>query len=201
MPTDNEDSAAKAAPKTPRKAAPRKTASKTTAAKATGAKSTTTKRAPAKKAASTAKASAAKKTTASSGTKRTPSSIIKGVDLKKTGEDLTTKGSNLANEAKEKASEFAKESQKRTGAAIANVAELISDSAGAIDDRLGERYGDVARSASKTVAGVATRVDEGDLSELADEAREFVRKSPGLAIGLAVTAGLVMARLMKSTRD
>lgn len=181
MPTQKDDGAAKPAAKTPRKRAPRNT---TAAKESTSAKATT-----------------ASKTRSSAKAKPSSTNVAKRVPVKKTAETVSEKGNNIAIEAKEKAGEFAKETQKRAGAAIANVAELINESAGSIDERLGERYGDVARSASETVAGVAARVDESDLSELADEARNFVRKSPALAIGLAVTAGLVVARLVKSTRD
>ena len=42
-----------------------------------------------------------------------------------------------------------------------------------------------------------------ELAELGEDAKEFVRKSPGLAIGLAAVAGFVLSRLFKggSTQD
>ena len=43
----------------------------------------------------------------------------------------------------------------------------------------------------------AAKLDSKDLNELGDDAKEFVRKSPGLAIGIAAVAGFLLSRVFK----
>ena len=40
-------------------------------------------------------------------------------------------------------------------------------------------------------------LDEKSFEELGEDAKEFVRKSPGLAIGIAAVAGFLVSRLFK----
>jgi ElaB/YqjD/DUF883 family membrane-anchored ribosome-binding protein len=47
----------------------------------------------------------------------------------------------------------------------------------------------------------AARLDAKDLDELAEDAREFVRKSPGMAVGIAAVAGFMLARMFRGSRD
>ena len=41
-----------------------------------------------------------------------------------------------------------------------------------------------------------TKLDEKDVDVIAEDARQFVRKSPALAIGAAAAVGFVLARLV-----
>lgn len=41
----------------------------------------------------------------------------------------------------------------------------------------------------------AAKLDAKELGELGEDAREFVRKSPGLAVGMAAVAGFMLARM------
>lgn len=109
--------------------------------------------------------------------------------------------SNFTEDTKARASELVNDAKARISNVIANLGGLIADSAGTIEDRLGSRFGDIARSTSENVTSAAKKVGESDLGELAEDTRQFVRKSPAIAIGLAVTAGFVVARLLKSAND
>ncbi|WOE74085.1 hypothetical protein [Alterisphingorhabdus coralli] len=162
-------------------AKPKTTARKTSAA--AKKKTTTRKTTASKKTATTAKKPAAKKSTALVATK------------------AAANENNFAEDTKAKAAELANDAKGRISEAIANLGGLIGDSAGAIDERLGSRFGDMARTASDNVTSAAKKVDESDLGELADETREFVRKSPALAVGIAAAAGFVVARLFKSASN
>ena len=82
---------------------------------------------------------------------------------------------------------------------ISGISKLVVDNAGTIDEKLGVRYGDYARSAAKSLDDVATKLDTKDLTELGEDAREAVRKSPALAIGIAATAGFLIARLFRGS--
>ena len=105
------------------------------------------------------------------------------------------------NQAKEKASEIANEGKVRASEAIAGLGQIVGDTATTIDDKLGEKYGNYARSAARTLQESAAKLEAKDLGELGTDAREFVKKSPGVAVGLAAVAGFVIARLFRGSND
>ncbi|MEC9017291.1 MAG: hypothetical protein VYC29_05180 [Pseudomonadota bacterium] len=89
----------------------------------------------------------------------------------------------------------------KTGTAMQSLAKLISDTAGTVDAKLGPQYGDYARQAAEQVAGAGTALEGKDVDQLMDEARDFVRKSPAVAIGAAAVVGYVLMRLAKGSDD
>lgn len=89
----------------------------------------------------------------------------------------------------------------KTGSAMQSLAKLISETAGTVDAKLGPQYGDYARQAAETVAGAADTLDSKDVDQLMSEARDFVRKSPAVAIGAAAVVGYVLMRLAKGSDD
>lgn len=89
----------------------------------------------------------------------------------------------------------------KTGTAMQSLAKLISDTAGTVDGKLGPQYGDYARQAAEQVAGAGSALESKDVDQLMDEARDFVRKSPAVAIGAAAVVGYVLMRLAKGSDD
>lgn len=89
----------------------------------------------------------------------------------------------------------------KTGTAMQSLAKLIADTAGTVDAKLGPQYGDYARQAAESVAGAANTLDGKEVEELLTEARDFVRKSPAVAIGAAAVVGYVLMRLAKGSDD
>ena len=59
---------------------------------------------------------------------------------------------------------------------------MIEDSARTIDDNVGEKYGDYARSAADAVSSFAEKLNAKEIDEMVDDARDYVRKSPAVAI-------------------
>ena len=106
---------------------------------------------------------------------------------------------------KEQASKTAKSAagvaKDKTGTAMQSLAKLITDTAGTVDAKLGPQYGDYARQAAETVANAAQTLDSKDVDQLMNEARDFVRKSPAVAIGAAAVVGFVLMRLAKGSDD
>jgi ElaB/YqjD/DUF883 family membrane-anchored ribosome-binding protein len=74
---------------------------------------------------------------------------------------------------------------------------VVNENAPVIDENLGERYGEYARTASRKLEETARRLDQKSVEELGEDAREFVRKSPAAAVGLAALAGFLLARLLR----
>jgi ElaB/YqjD/DUF883 family membrane-anchored ribosome-binding protein len=104
-------------------------------------------------------------------------------------------------QAKDKASELALEGKAKTTEALKGLSKLVTENAPVIDEKLGLKYGDYARTAAKSMDTAADKLDAKDLAELGDDAKEFVRKSPGLAVGIAAVAGFMLARLFKGADD
>ena len=113
------------------------------------------------------------------------------------GTDWVEEAKTMADQAKGKAGELAQDGKARTSDAIASLGKIVSQNAGAIDDKLGTRYGDYARTAARSMQETAAKIDSKELGELGEDAKEFVRKSPGLAVGLAAVAGFFLARLFR----
>jgi ElaB/YqjD/DUF883 family membrane-anchored ribosome-binding protein len=120
-------------------------------------------------------------------------------EAKVRSEDAKIKASAFAGDAKVKAVDLANQGKAKTSQAMTNLSKVIDDNVSLIDEKVGPKYGDYARSASKSVAGAATKLDEKSLDELGEEAREYVRKSPGVAIGAAIAAGFLLGRLFKKS--
>lgn len=111
--------------------------------------------------------------------------------------DWVGEAKDLAEQARDRATELAKDGKAKTSDALASLGKIVADNAGTIDEKLGVRYGDYARTAARSMQETAAKIESKELVELGDDAKEFVRKSPGLAIGLAAVAGFLVSRLFK----
>ncbi len=87
---------------------------------------------------------------------------------------------------------------ERSAEALANVGKLVGDTADGLDERLGAEYGDYARRAATAIDDAANSIASKDADELIDDTREFVRKSPGVALAGAAIVGFALARLIKT---
>lgn len=110
-------------------------------------------------------------------------------EAKERGEDVKARAFQFATEGKAKASE-----------AIASVGKLVEENSGLIDEKIGSKYGDYARGAARTIQDTAARLDAKDLNELGEDAKEFVREKPALALGMAAAAGYMLARLFRGSK-
>lgn len=104
-------------------------------------------------------------------------------------------------QTRDKALDLAREGKSRATDALSALGKLVSDNAAVIDEKVGPRYGDYARTAARSIQDTATRLDAKDINEIGDDAREFVRNSPALAVGIAAAAGFVIARLFSGSND
>lgn len=131
--------------------------------------------------------------------------IDKGVAYKtkvsETATDWVGEAKIYAGQAKEKGAALAVEGKAKASDALSTLGKTISDNAGTIDEKLGVQYGDYARTAARSIQETAARIEAKDLGELGDDVAEFVRKSPGVAIGIAAVAGFAIARLLSGGSD
>ena len=83
-------------------------------------------------------------------------------------------------------------------AIIANVSRMVGDTADGLEERLGPEFGDYARRAAQSIETAANSIASKNPDELIDDTREFVRRSPGVAVAGAAIIGFAIARLIKS---
>ena len=162
-----------------------------------------TAKAPAKAA---AKKPAAKKATARKDTSETrTANAQKAAPLKAGATKAAATSTNTAGDFKDraltKARSAASQGKERTGNAIENLSKMIEDSARTIDNNVGEKYGNYARSAADAVSSFAEKLNAKEIDEMVEDARGFVRKSPAVAIGAAAVVGFLLSRLLKSGMD
>ena len=107
----------------------------------------------------------------------------------------------LAGQAADKTRGLVGQGLERSSEALANVSKLVGDTAAGLGERLGEEYGDYARKAASALEEAANKVSAKNPDELIDDTREFVRKSPGVALAGAAIIGFALVRLVKSGLD
>ena len=122
-------------------------------------------------------------------------------DAKEYSAEAKVKAAELAAEAKVKAADLAHEGKTKASEAMSSLGKIVSENAGTIDEKLGAKYGDYARSASRSLQDTAAKLDAKSVDELGEDAREVVRKSPAAAVGIAAVVGFMFARLFRGTRD
>ncbi|MEO7655368.1 MAG: hypothetical protein ABIS23_06775 [Sphingomicrobium sp.] len=113
-------------------------------------------------------------------------------------EKLRGGGEKLASQAGDKARGLVSQGLERASETLANVSKMVGDTAGGIDERLGEEYGDYARKAATALDKAAGSLGDKNPDELIEDTRTFVRNSPGIALAGAAVVGFVLARLLKS---
>ncbi|WP_095011027.1 hypothetical protein [Tsuneonella mangrovi] len=116
-------------------------------------------------------------------------------------EDWITEAKQYGEQAKGKAGELATDGKGKLAEAISVLGKAVFDTAPTVDEKLGAKYGDYARTASRSLQETSAKLDAKSVEELGEDAREFVRKSPGLAVGIAAVGGFLLARLFRSNRD
>ena len=121
--------------------------------------------------------------------------------LNESSNDLLSEAKAIHSQAKDRAADLAQEGKNRATDALSGFGKVVDDSAGMIDEKLGAKYGDYARTAAKTLNNTAAHLDSKDVGELAEDALDYVRKSPGLAIGLAALGGFIVARILRGSDD
>lgn len=109
---------------------------------------------------------------------------------------------SFAGQARDKGVELAEAGKAKTSEAIAAVGRSLAETAPVIDEKLGVTYGDYARAAADALEASAGRLAEKDFADLGEDVREFVRKSPATALGIAAVTGFFLGRLFtRSGRD
>ncbi len=113
-------------------------------------------------------------------------------------QQLRDSANSLRDQAGSKAREYAEDGKQRATTALEDFSRVVNEAADSIDERLGEQYGRYARQAADAVSGYADTLRNKPVDELYDDARNLVRKSPAVAIGVAAAVGFALVRLVKA---
>ncbi|QIK77629.1 hypothetical protein G7077_00540 [Sphingomonas piscis] len=114
------------------------------------------------------------------------------------GDKLRDGRQQFSGQASEKVQGLVGQGLERSSEALGNVSRMIGDTAAGIDERLGQEYGDYARRAAQAIEDAANSLASKQPEELIDDARNFVRKSPGVALAGAAVLGFALTRLVKN---
>jgi ElaB/YqjD/DUF883 family membrane-anchored ribosome-binding protein len=104
-------------------------------------------------------------------------------------------------DAKERAADLANQGKAGASKAISSLGKVVEENAALLDEKVGVKYGDYARTAARSMQDTAEKLDTKVLAELGEDAKEFVRNSPGLAVGMAAVAGFMLARLFSGSKN
>ena len=113
-------------------------------------------------------------------------------------EQLRDQASSLRDQGVDRVRDFATGGKTRASDALEELSRVFTDTAETIDERLGRDYGEYARKAADTVSGFADTLRRKEVDEIYDDLRDGVRKSPGVAIGIAAVLGFAVARIVKA---
>ncbi|TKD49950.1 hypothetical protein [Sphingomonas baiyangensis] len=116
-------------------------------------------------------------------------------------ETIKEEAGKLGSQAADRARSLAGDGKAKASGALGEFSKMMEDAAGTVDEKLGEQYGQYARSAAQSIGGFAQTLDQKDIDELLDDVRGFVRNSPAIAIGTAAALGFMLARVVKAGVD
>lgn len=108
---------------------------------------------------------------------------------------------SLRGQAGDKLRTFADDGKGRATDLLDELGGVIEDAAQSIDGRLGQEYGDYAHRAAEAVSGFAGRVRDKSVDDLLDDTRDFVRRSPAVAIAAAAVVGFALMRVVRTGMD
>ena len=113
------------------------------------------------------------------------------------GDDWVAEAKAYGADAKVKGRELATEGKVKTSEGLRSLSKTIEENAYQVDEKLGAKYGEYARTASTALNDYAAKLDEKSVDDLVEDGRTFVRNSPGTAIGIAAVAGFMISRIFR----
>jgi ElaB/YqjD/DUF883 family membrane-anchored ribosome-binding protein len=116
-------------------------------------------------------------------------------------EQLRTQAYALRDQGVDRAREFAVGGKTRASDALEELSRVFADTADTIDERMGRDYGEYARKAADAVSDFADTLRNKEVEEIYEDVVGVVRKSPGVAIGVAAVVGFALARVVKVGLD
>lgn len=105
---------------------------------------------------------------------------------------------SLRQQATDKARSYAVDGKDKATGVLDNIAQVVAEAAGSVDEKLGPEYGRYAHQAADAVRSFTDSLRDKDVDQIFDDTKELVRKSPAVAVGIAAVAGFALVRLVKA---
>ena len=111
---------------------------------------------------------------------------------------IKSEAQNVFGKVKTGARDAANTGKAKASSTLTDVSAMVEDVAKTLDDKVGGQYGDYARRAADAVSGLADTLKSKEVDELLEDARNFVRQRPAVAIGAAAALGFILTRIVKA---
>ena len=126
------------------------------------------------------------------------SESVFGQDPGADGRTLRGQASSLRDQASDKLRSFADMGKDQVTASLDGLIDAARDIAGKIGGQ-GGPLGGYAHTAVDTLEGWAAVVKDKSIEDLIDDGRDFARRSPAAAVGIAVLTGFALSRFLKAS--
>jgi hypothetical protein len=123
-----------------------------------------------------------------------PQSINPDIEIVRQG----GRSSGLFANAESRLLDFAEDGKAELVKGFDGLLAMIQELAANIDSVGGGAYAEYAHKAADLVGGLQDTLRDKPVAELLDDGRDVIRRQPGIAIGVAVAAGFIAARLVKA---
>ena len=105
----------------------------------------------------------------------------------------------LRGQATDRVRSAAEDGKLRASETLDGFARSIHDVAGNLEEQVGPQLAQYAHRAADSLDEFSTTLRNKSVDELVDDTRNFVRRSPAIAIGAALAVGFALSRFLKAT--
>ena len=119
----------------------------------------------------------------------------------RTGAALARPLGSLRDTAANRLRDVADDGKSHVVSTIAGLVQAAREFAERLDGGAGGPVASYAHQAADALGDWQQTIETKSVEDLMAEGRELVRRSPGVALGVAVATGFVLARLVKATGD
>lgn len=108
------------------------------------------------------------------------------------------KPSGLFANAEARLLEFAEDGKTELVKGFDGLLAMVQELAANVDSVGGGAFAGYAHSAADLIGDLQQTLRDKPVAELLDDGRDVIRRQPGIAIGVAVAAGFIAARIIKA---
>lgn len=114
-------------------------------------------------------------------------------------EQAREQATKLRSQATDRARTAASSGKDRATQTLDGLAQAVHDAAGNLEQQVNPQIAQYAHRAADALDNLSERLRNKDVDELLNDAQDFMRRSPAVAIGAAVAVGFALSRFLKAT--
>jgi hypothetical protein len=123
-----------------------------------------------------------------------PQPMTPDIEIVRTG----GKSSGLFANAESRLLDFAEDGKAELVKGFDGLLAMVQELAANVDSVGGGAFAEYAHKAADVISGLQDTLRDKPVAELLDDGRDIIRREPAITIGVAVAAGFIAARLLKS---